>query len=640
MSKQIAVLMCAINLDNQKKILEGMIDAAKETDSNLYVFTNYVGARESEENVRGAYHIMQLPDFKCFDAAILAMNTINHVSSAEYVLDELLDSQIPTVSIDREMEGMSNILSSSYDAECEIVEHFITEHNCREIAYLRGTIKSREAEIRYKAYCDILEKHNIEYREDWVEVGYFNLEQAYSIVKEMFSRDEKPKGIVCANDAMAVGAVRALNELGYRVPEDIIVAGFDNGELTRLNTPTLTTVDKNQYEVGRRAVFEALARIEGKEKETIEVPCKVVYRASCGCNMDSMMDIEELKKRYVEQQVTTLRMSDTVRNMMSDFSGLKHPDEVIELLKKHIVQVGLESFYLCMCERDEVFALPQTNMGSDIDLMQVNMDYTKKIELPLAYEDGEFRTYKPFKKGLVLPKECRERSGGNFFVITPLFFQHCCYGYCISRNSRVALESSLYYSWLMNIGVALENIRKWMLLEDTVVRLNNIWSYDMLTQLHNRAGFFYEAKTILEILKYENSKVFLLFFDVDGLKKINDTLGHETGDLLIQEMAASIRENLSEDMLAMRYGGDEFVLFGSYEKKEEIDRLLDAIGQSIDRRNRSKRNPFTISTSIGVSEYMAQEIKELSELIEIADKDMYEQKRRKKALLKKDADNK
>ena len=55
MGKQIAVMMCAVNLDNQRKILEGMIDAAKETDSNLFVFTNYISYREKEENVQGAY---------------------------------------------------------------------------------------------------------------------------------------------------------------------------------------------------------------------------------------------------------------------------------------------------------------------------------------------------------------------------------------------------------------------------------------------------------------------------------------------------------------------------------------------------------------------------------------------------------
>ena len=182
----------------------------------------------------------------------------------------------------------------------------------------------------------------------------------------------------------------------------------------------------------------------------------------------------------------------------------------------------------------------------------------------------------------------------------------------------------------MNIGVAYENIRKWMLLQDAVIRLNNVWSYDMLTQLYNRAGFFYEAKTILEILKLQNSKIFVLFSDVDGLKKINDTKGHEAGDMLIKEMAACFKENINNDMLAMRYGGDEFVVFGAYEDEEEIEFLIQSIQNSMDRRNESGRFEFTLAASIGVSKYNATDVNELSELIDIADSMMYEQKRKRR----------
>ena len=83
MGRQIAVLMGAINLENQRQIVNGMIEAGKETDSNLYIFTNYVSSRENEEDIRGAYHIMELPDFSNFDAVILAINTLSYAPAEE-----------------------------------------------------------------------------------------------------------------------------------------------------------------------------------------------------------------------------------------------------------------------------------------------------------------------------------------------------------------------------------------------------------------------------------------------------------------------------------------------------------------------------------------------------------------------------
>lgn len=72
--RQIAVLMSAINIGNQKKILEGMIDTAKETDCNLFVFTCHINYNEKEENRQGVYQIMTLPDFRYFDGAVIVRN--------------------------------------------------------------------------------------------------------------------------------------------------------------------------------------------------------------------------------------------------------------------------------------------------------------------------------------------------------------------------------------------------------------------------------------------------------------------------------------------------------------------------------------------------------------------------------------
>lgn len=629
MGKQIAVLMGAINLDNQRQIVNGMIEAGKETDSNLYIFTNYVSSRENEENIRGAYHIMDLPDFSKFDAVILAINTLNYLPAAERALENAKKSNIPVVTIDRYIEGMSCIGISSYDAQYEVVEHFIKDHGADEIYYVRGPLDNNEANKRYQAYCDVLEKYQIPYQEDHVFQGWFVNESGRKAVKYFLKNGKCPRYLICANDSMAMGAYEVLTQKGYRVPEDVAIAGFDNSELSQLNIPPITSVNKNQHQVGYKSVYEALALIEGKEPETHIIPCTLEKRGSCGCEKEKSIDVAMLKNRYVEHRSMTLRLADIVRDMVAEFSGLSRPEMMVDILKKYVQQIELDSFYLCLCESSKVFMLPETNMGKNIDILQVNTEYTDRVELALCYENETFSTGGYFEKGMVLPKEKREISQGNYFIITPIFFQSCCYGYCVSGNSSLPLEHSLYYSWVMHIGVSLENIRKWMLLNDAVVKLNNMWSYDALTKLYNRAGFFYEAKTLLDKMSYEDKNVFLLFLDIDGLKKVNDTLGHDIGDDLIREMANCIKENTNGSMLAMRYGGDEFVLFGGYEEEEQMQNLIDKIQDSVKKCNEKGTNPFTLRVSIGGTGYQAREITDLNLLIADADKSMYEEKRRR-----------
>ena len=159
----------------------------------------------------------------------------------------------------------------------------------------------------------------------------------------------------------------------------------------------------------------------------------------------------------------------------------------------------------------------------------------------------------------------------------------------------------------------------------------------MLTKLYNRAGFYYEAKPLLDSLKQHDESAFIAFFDLDGLKIINDTNGHEAGDLLIQAMADCIRYNLKDNMLAMRYGGDEFVVFGGFTDRKDVEDVMDGIQESIKALNDSGRYDFKLSTSIGGSGYKATEIEDLSILIDLADQNMYLEKRRKKAQKEKES---
>lgn len=631
MSKNIAVLMGSINMENQKQIMDGMIDAAKETESNVYIFTNHSSRQNNKESIQGAYQIMELPDFEYFDGVVVALDTILYTPTASFVMDKIRTSKIPYITLDRQMEGHSCLHSSSNEAQYKVIEHLIQEHGCKDIAYVRGPVGYPEADKRYDAYCRVLRDNGIELDNTKVFEGMFTLESGIHAAAKIHNLGYKPDAIACATDSMAIGVIEYFKMVGVRVPDEVRVVGFDNSETAMYSNPSITSIDKNPHELGYQALYEMLKVIDGKAPETIQIDTEPIGRESCGCGSAADIDVNRLRYKYIQKDIYTNHLAEMINGNLEEFSGAQSPDEIIPILQKSIHRVDLKAFYLCLCEKAKVFSVPESNMGGDFELNMVNTEYTEKIELPLAFEKGAITSYKSFPKGMVLPEEVREKNGGgNYYVVTPIYFQNCCYGYAVSGNDKLALMNTLYYSWLRNVGVALENIRKKMLLQDAIVKLNNVWSYDMLTQLYNRAGFYYEAKTILEILKFQDSKVFVLFSDVDGLKKINDTQGHEAGDALIKEMAACFKENISSDMLAMRYGGDEFVVFGSYEEESEIDCLLEGINQSMERRNMSGQNSFTLSASIGVSKYDAKDVGELSEVIDIADTKMYEQKRLKR----------
>ena len=638
MVKQIAVILGAINLDNQKKILEGMENAAKEFNCNLFVFTNYVGTRETEESIMAATQVLKLPNFQNFDGVVLVPNTIHNPMALDKMIKDLNALGKPMVSIDRKIDGMSCVSIDSYEAEYEMVEHFLY-HGYTKILYVSGaTVVSSEARRRYKAFQDAMIKNGMLFDESDVYEGAFTMESGIMIGKQILEEGKHPEAIICGNDDMAHGIMDVFKKAGYKIPEDVKIAGFDNGERSQLDRPSLTTVDKRQKEVGYKAILEIMELLNGKDIDYYSLPCAMKYRESCGCRPkdDDILGLEELmeqiKHKYIVQQKDTIFMSDVVRGLTAEFAKAKRPEQLFDVMKEFVPQIGVEKFYLCACDVNQVFALPERNLGRNIDVLEVNDDYTEYIDIPVAYEKGKFVSYEKFPKGFVLPEECRTKSGGNTFVVNQIFYHNCCYGYAVCERVDSVVASGLYYSMLMEIGVGLDNVRQRMLLKDAVDRLNGMWCYDNLTMLYNRSGFSYEAKSIMDNFRADDMNGYIIFMDADGLKIANDTLGHEVGDMMIREIGAIVHKNVSSGMLGMRYGGDEFVIFGGYKDGQEykLERLVQSIRDDMKEVNESGKHPFKLSASIGVSSWKAKDVSNLDDVIEQADQKMYAEKRAKK----------
>ena len=95
----------------------------------------------------------------------------------------------------------------------------------------------------------------------------------------------------------------------------------------------------------------------------------------------------------------------------------------------------------------------------------------------------------------------RNKLQKTFYIVTPIYYQKICYGYCVSDGSVFALKSELAYLWTVNIGMALENIRKWKWINQMNEKVNRMWKYDMLTQVFNRSAFFIPQMRLLNGLK-------------------------------------------------------------------------------------------------------------------------------------------
>jgi diguanylate cyclase (GGDEF)-like protein len=173
---------------------------------------------------------------------------------------------------------------------------------------------------------------------------------------------------------------------------------------------------------------------------------------------------------------------------------------------------------------------------------------------------------------------------------------------------------------------AVQDITDRKLLEQ---KLQELVLIDELTKLRNRRGFVILSEQQIKIAKRNNIEMSLLFIDIDNMKLINDKFGHLEGDKALIAIAAVIKNTCRESDIIARIGGDEFVILGVDMCKGSCDNLIGRLQENLNNYNAKILHPYKLSISFGIVTSDPANPRSIDELINQADKLMYEQKQKK-----------
>ena len=175
--------------------------------------------------------------------------------------------QIPMVLMDRKLEGISDIpgvYSNNEYASVISCEHLIRK-GARDIVFISGPLNVSTSIERFEGYKAVLAQHSIPFRPEMCRHGSYTVESGYNAVLELERSGISYSAILAANDLMALGALKAVREFGYRVPEDVQIIGFDNIEFSQYCEPSLSTMQQPTFEMGAKAVELLTGIIEKRD---------------------------------------------------------------------------------------------------------------------------------------------------------------------------------------------------------------------------------------------------------------------------------------------------------------------------------------------------------------------------------------
>lgn len=176
---------------------------------------------------------------------------------------KLLNAGMPLVFYDRICTGVdaSRVVVDDYMGAYNAVSYLI-ETGCRRIAFYGSSMSLEISKNRFNGYKDALLKHGLTYNPE-LTVICDNHADAEEITPSVMNKEVHPDGFFAVNDDTAIGILNTVKHMGYRVPEDISICGFTNGQRALACDPKLTTVEQRGHRIGEEATSIIIDQVEG-----------------------------------------------------------------------------------------------------------------------------------------------------------------------------------------------------------------------------------------------------------------------------------------------------------------------------------------------------------------------------------------
>lgn len=595
----------------------------------------------------------------------------------------------PTVSVGIEFPGVSSVLPEGGGIG-EIVEHLVQVHGLTRLAYIGGPQHNPDAIRRRADFLGTLARNGIAPHWSFLEEGDFIPESGRSCaVKILDGSATPPQAIVCANDAMAIGVRAELRNRGFRIPEDIVLTGYDNIEESRTMAPSLTTVNASIYQIGFRAVELLVEQMKGAPASTEHIPSSLVLRRSCGCRgvassfslprlmveaagvphphrlrdilldpmgaerflagLESSFDkAEHAELDHWEQQLMAAMVPppppNASRAMMEAQTLISQARHGLDLRRRQSLQHLMRDEYLAMqllLQDLTLETLPQRLMeclrrfsDAHLRILLFHRDFSPRTTPDFGLEDFELEidTWSeyigPPGPDALLPHH--DHGPGRWATLSIAMGSE---NYGIIQFREWVSNELILESFRMSLWMVLSSARKDHREKLAMAELRRLSSRDELTGLLNRRGLMEQGEVLVQAARRQRARIGVVLCDLDGLKDINDHWGHADGDLAIKCLARSLEDGFRQSDVVARLGGDEFAVLTVLGGEGSLQGAIDRVRLALVRRSTEVGKPWRARTSAGWMAWEPWDGSTLEQAMARADSLLYHDKRARKSRL-------
>ncbi len=581
-----ALCVTKIHEDTVRLFIDTFHKKLREQGWRVFVYTAISDLYWKTDFDTGEKVIYDLIDFSVVDALFIFEGKIMDSDVTARLRSRAAEKNVPIFLIDGSDTDCYNIRFDYDNGFANIIRHLADEHGVRDFHYITGFKDNQFSDMRLATMRRVLKEYGITLTDSMISYGNFWSEPAKHAVQALIASNRVPRAIVCANDTMALAASATLIQHGYRVPEDVIVTGFDGIDAIKLSVPKITSGHCDFHALGDLAADTLLRYDQGEaiDRTTYLLPT-LLLQASCGCAAcepeDSVDFFNELTDNFNRFRSEDEKLSEVIASIQSSQNSYSVSQKLHGRLFYSMTTVLKPE---CL----DFTLNPQ--MKHSEEAFDKTMIVLSDSDIANEFESHEISIHE------IVPRLADKLQLGIPLVFIALHAFDVPLGYLCFHYADVSKQNYLKINQIASaLNSAIGGFRNLQYQQHLQTMIEDMYKYDTLTGLHNRNGFLRKYQQLIQFNMPETMT--LVLCDLDGLKYINDHFSHREGDNAISVAADALHAACATG-LCSRYGGDELIAVLPHPC--DHDKIRESILQYLANYNRTSGKPYQVSVSIGI----------------------------------------
>ncbi len=612
--KIIGICITQINSTSSVELINGLNRRALARGYKLIVFNSPLDLSWNSENEKGLSAVFESINFDIVDVLLIEYLTFRSDEMIASLVKKAKAHGTPVIILNGRSSGCHCVTDEYTESYKALMDHVIKEHGVRDTLYMAGREGFEESEERIAMYKAVLEENGLPYSRELVGFGFYWDKAAGPELRRMIERHGRvPEAVFCANDYMAFGVCRELQLMGYKVPDDVIVTGFDGVPEAEFFDPILSTCRKDYDDLARQAIKAADMALGGAD-EPFELHCSYRTRTarSCGCHESDNFGI-----KIAAQQFTAVHAANEHDKFVYGLFGKTMNVSDLSTFTSLLPEWIIEDSFVCL-NSDFVAQALEDDISERI---------ADKLEIIPSIHNAHEADRRYFLLSEMLPETKLWLNDESVYVLDTLSSGSEVYGIYAVKSLDILSDSYKIDRTVKYLNICIRAIVNSYRQRSMIRKLRTAAMTDHLTGLPNLHGTTKWFEDFSADPKTHEGCISVSVYVLSVYKYIYENFGIEELENTLCVIAEGLKHANPENCFIGHVAEDEFIVINYYDSQEQIAPTIDAavaefygiMGSYKERRDIG----FDIEVNCGCTEGFKGWTGTLSEFSRLASNEMY-----------------